>query len=314
MILSSLSLAKKQKKKSGIFKSYPRKNGIIEADKEILQKLLKKFKHVIVYFYSKKCHKCKKLNKLFPKIVKENLSFMEPNLIPIVRFPCSKFPEYCSLSQKITHFPTIRVYYQQKHFTTYLSKFEPVKLAKFLTQRVFYSSYVIGQANYSMDHLLEHNQLVVLKVNSSVFQNEARYSQDSGENEETTKAQTEAFKLLGFRTHHAHFYYSENDETTVENYQRLCQKINPSNEVSNASFALISPDDGICYLFTESLLHSRYDGKLVAEKKKIEKALEFIKDHQKPLIMPFNEKTVNEYAKKKMPFVLYTTEEGRNLT
>lgn len=311
MILSSTSIAKKTKKKSGIFKSYPRKNGIIEADKEILQKLLKKFKHVIVYFYSKKCHKCKKLNKQFPKIVKDKLSFMEPNLIPIVRFPCSKFPEYCSLSQKITHFPTIRVYYQKKHYTTYLSKFEPVKLAKFLTQRVFYSFHEIGQANYSMDHLLENNQLVVLKLNPSVFKNEARYTQDIGEDQEMKKARLNAFKLLGFRTHHAHFYFSEDDEVTRENYQRLCVKVNPTNELTDASFALVSPDDGICYIFEDSLLYSRYDGKVVPEKQKIEKALEFIKDHQKPLIMPFNEKTVNEYAKKKMPFVLYTTEKGK---
>ena len=239
---------------------------------------------------------------------------MEPNLIPIVRFPCSKFPEYCSLTHKITHFPAIRVYYNQKHFTTYLSRFEPSKLAKFLTQRVFYSSFVIGQSNYSMDHLLKNEQLVVLKVNSSIYRNEKRYeeSNENNENQEMIKAKMDAFKLLGFRTHHAHFYYTEDNEILSDNYLRLCKKVHPSNEISDASFVVISPDDNICYIYTDNLVHSRYDGKLVADKKEINKALEFIKDHQKPLILKFTENMVKDYAKKNMPFVLYTTKEGRN--
>ena len=266
---------------------------------------------MIVYFYSKSCHKCKKLNKLFPKLVKERLSFMEPNLIPIVRFPCSKFPEYCSLNQKVTHYPTIRVYYNQKHFVTYLSAFEPVKIAKFLTQRVFYSSYDIKQANYTMDHLLSHNQLVVLKLDQSVFKNEDRYNSQAETQNGNQKEEMEAFKLLGFRTHHAHFYYTEDQDEMKHNFSRLCTNVEPSTEISNASFALINPDDNICYLFEESLLHNRYDGKLAPNKKQIEKALEFIKDHQKPLIMQFSQKVVTSYQKKNMPFVTYFTNHGK---
>jgi thiol-disulfide isomerase/thioredoxin len=303
-------LCKKSKKKTGIFKSYPRKNNIIEGDKEILQKLLKKFKHVIVYFYSKSCHKCKKLNKLFPKIVKERLSFMEPNLIPIVRFPCSKFPEYCSLNQKVTHYPTIRVYYNRKHYVTYLSAFKPAKIAKFLTQRVFYSSFDLKTANYTMDHLLSQNQLVVLRLNKTVFKSEDRYNSQGEDPLENEQEKLDAFKLLGFRTHHAHFYYTGDNEELRHNYLRLCRNVDPTTEVNDASFVLINPDDNICYLFEESLLHTRYDGKLGADKKQIEKALEFIKDHQKPLIMKFTQKVVTSYQKKNMPFVTYFTNHG----
>lgn len=314
----ALSLAsglrcKKSKKRTGVFKSYPRKNGIIQADKQILQKLLKKFKHVVVYFHSKRCSKCKRLNQQFPKIVKEHLSFMEPNLVPVVRFNCSKFPEYCSLNQKISHFPCVRVYYKHKHFTTFRNHFKPHLLAKFLTQRVFYSSFAIGQANYTMDHLLSHDQLVVLHLDRAVFRSEDRYRSDAppaSEDARTREQKLEAFKLLGFRTHHAHFYFTENLEELTGHYARLCRQVDPSHEVTEAAFALISPDDGVCYLFEESLVKKRYDGELVADKAQVDKALEFIKDHQKPLIMEFTQKTVTGYKDKNMPFVTYFTPEG----
>lgn len=313
LTLATGLLCKKSKTRSGVFKSYPRKNGIIQADKQILKKLLKKFKHVIVYFHSKKCSKCKRLNQQFPKIVKEHLSFMEPNLIPIVRFNCSKFPEFCSLNQKISHFPCVRVYYKQKHFTTFRNHFKPHLLAKFLTQRVFYSSFVIGQANYTMDHLLGHDQLVVLHLDRVVFRTEDRYHSDNVstlDDSETREQKLEAFKLLGFRTHHAHFYYTNDPEELIENYKRLCTQVDPSNEVTDAAFALISPDDQVCYLFEEPLVKARYDGELVADKGQIDKALEFIKDHQKPLIMEFSQKTMTTFKDKNMPFVTYFTGEG----
>lgn len=296
-----------------MFKKYPRKNGIIEADPDVLKKLLKKFKNVVVYFYSKGCHKCKKLNKQFPKIVKEHLSFMEPNLIPIVRFPCSKFPEHCSLNRKITHYPTIRVYYKQKHYTNYLGKFDPFKLSKFLTQRVFYSSFEIGQSNYSIEHILDNKQLVVMKLHPDIFQKENRYSNkvvDDGKDSDREEQELEAFKLLGFRTHHAHFYYSKDYETANEYYQRICKSIEPQEDVKSASFVIMNPDDNVCYLFLESLVHARYDGKLVPNKKTINNGLNFVKKHQHPLIMEFTEKMALRYQKKSLPYVTYFTSEG----
>lgn len=308
------SRCKKAKKKTGVFKSFARKNGVIQADKAALQKLLKKFKHVIVYFHSRRCSKCKKLNKTFPRFVKEHLSFMEPNLVPVVRFDCSKFPEYCSLTRKVTHFPTVRVYYKHKHFTTYRGAFKPHLMAKFLTQRVFYSWFTLENANYSMDHLLSHDQLVVLRLDAAVFRSETRYSGEEsslGNDPGAAEQQLEAFKLLGFRTHHAHFFTTDDPEQLRHEFARLCTQREPSSEVSDASFALISPDDKVCYLFEEPLVKPRYDGQPVPSKEQIEKALEFIKDHQKPLIMEFSQKMLRAYQAKNMPFVAYFTAHGR---
>ena len=266
---------------------------------------------MIVYFYSKKCAKCKRLNSQFPGIVKEHLSFMEPNLVPVVRFPCSKFPEYCSLTMKITHFPTVRVYYRQRHYTTYLGKFEPFRLAKFLTQRVFYSSYIIGQSNYNIEHILGHKQLVALKLDPRLFRSEDRYSVESKDDESgRAEAELEAFRLLGFRAIHAHFYSTPDLQTLEETYSRFCRQKNPSHEVTGASFALINPDDDVCYLFEGSLVHAQYDGKLAPHKTQIDKALDFVKKHQHPLIVEFSEKRAIQYQKKNLPYVTYFTQEG----
>jgi hypothetical protein len=198
-----------------------------------------------------------------------------------------------------------------------LGKFDAFKLSKFLTQRVFYSSYEIGQSNYSIEHILENKQLVVMKLHPHIFNKEDRYKNmqvDDGEAQQRNEEELEAFKLLGFRTHHAHFYYSKDFETANEYYQRICKNVEPKEEVKNASFVVMNPDDDVCYLFEDSLVHPRYDGKLVPDKKSVNNGLNFVKKHQHPLIMQFTEKMALMYQKKNLPYVTYFTAEGKNTT
>jgi hypothetical protein len=312
IILMTAATCKKQKISSA-FKKYPKKNGIIEADKDILQKIKKKFKHSIVYFYSSKCVNCKKLNKMFPDIKKNNLPFMEANLVPIVRFNCDKFPEYCSINEKITHFPAIRVYYDQHHFVTYYGKLDAVDLTKWLTQRVFYSWFEIETANLPLEHMLKNNQLVVLKTNPMLVLSEEKYSMDydSQKEDKLRQIQLESFKVLGFRTQHAHFYFSKDDSVVREKLQGHCLESMDEEENRNAMFVLINPDDRECYFFTEKMYSEKYDGKYSLNNSMVDKGHKFIKSHQKPLISEFSNFTIKLHHKMKQPIAIYFTEYGK---
>lgn len=298
---------------SHAFREYTRKNGIIQADTDSLKKLKKKFDKVVVYFYSRKCKNCKQLNKTFPSMIKDKLSFMEKNLVPVVRFSCDGSDEYCSSKEKITHFPCIRVYYNRKHYVTYFGKLQENLLVKWLTQRVFYSVHTLGESYYGIDHILKNSQLVVLKINRGSIGSVERYEDAEKGQPENEKVESEAFKILGLRMHHAHFYMSDNNELVKNEMDKHCPDLGV-DEYAQSPFVLINSRENRCYLFEEVLYKKRYDDKLTVDESAIKKALSFISDHRKPLYTRFGEVTIDLHQSTESPIVIYFTSYGKGVS
>lgn len=247
-------------------------------------------------------------------MVKDSLSFMEKNLVPIVRFSCDQTSEYCTSKEKITHFPAIRVYYNQKHYVTYFGKLEPHFIVSWLTQRVFYSVHHLGQSHYSVEHILKNDQLVVLKINKGALGSTDRYEnagkKDDPEFKSREEAEFEAFRVLGLRMHHAHFYLSESNLLVKNEMDLHCPQLT-AEEYSKFSFVLINSKENHCYGFEETLVKKRYDEKLTVDESRIKKALSFIEDHRKPLYTEFGDRTLKLHRATETPIVIYFTNYGK---
>jgi hypothetical protein len=281
-IMILICLISKTSQVSELFKEFTVKNNIIYPTVNQLNKIRKNFEYTIIYYNSSHCQLCQEFSKEYLKIAQE-LEKQKPDY-PVVSVTCNKgeFNRFCTFSEKIKFFPTVRIYHHNE-YVEYKGKFDVVKVFLWIRDRTVHSLFKLTKENFNtLKDFLKQGKIL------TVFYN------PGGEKKRQNSKQ---YSILSTLYHFSRFFETS-DEILYKETVAMCDNLKNEKEGEDSIIVVIHPDHHRCYFYSGYIDHK--------------KMISFLKAKEKSMIRLFDEKSIEMSNYYDLPIVILFHQDENN--
>lgn len=256
------------------FMEYKPKQNIIYANATVLKDLKAKFEYVVVLFSSPSCGQCPHLLIEYRKLARD--MYRQQILIPFVFFECDPFDSFCHSKERVVKYPSLRIYHKNA-FTQFKGSKKTADYTNWIYDRMVGSFHKLAKPDNTVSDLLKEGEVVIL-----FFGNES-YPLFS------------EFKLLTIMYEFGHFFIAKENDVKEKALSNCRTRV---DEKATSVIAVINPDNKACYFYNESFNYK--------------KIMNFIVDHDKIPVAPFDHNAVFLQERYRIPIIVFFSDYGED--